>query len=76
VIKLPAPLGKRYRRMVATLEEELSRDVHKARTALRQIVGNEIPVVWSRTSPASTWWRASGWIARRSSLRDVLRFLW
>jgi hypothetical protein len=29
---------------------ELSRDVHKARTALRQIVGNEIPVV----PPAAT----------------------
>jgi hypothetical protein len=39
------PVGERYRQMVATLEVELSRDVHKARAALRQIVGNEIQVM-------------------------------
>jgi hypothetical protein len=37
-------VGKRFRQMVATLEAEFRRDVHKARTALRQIVGNEISV--------------------------------
>ncbi len=41
----PLAIGERYRRLVASLEAELSRDVHKARAALRQIVGNEIPVV-------------------------------
>jgi hypothetical protein len=45
LVKLPTPLGERYRRMVVTLEAELSRDVHKARTALRQIVGDDIPVI-------------------------------
>jgi site-specific DNA recombinase len=45
VVRMPMPVGERYRQMVATLEAELSRDVHKARTALRQIVGNEIQVV-------------------------------
>jgi hypothetical protein len=36
---------ERLLRLVATLEIELARDVHKARTILRQLVGNEIPVV-------------------------------
>jgi site-specific DNA recombinase len=45
VVRMPLPSGERYRRLVANLEAELNRDVHKARTALRRIVGNEIPVL-------------------------------
>jgi site-specific DNA recombinase len=45
VVKLPMALGERYRRLVGSLESELGRDVHKARTALRQIVGDQIPVL-------------------------------
>jgi site-specific DNA recombinase len=45
VVKMPAQIVERFRRMVANLEAWLTRDVHKARTALRQIVGDETPVV-------------------------------
>jgi hypothetical protein len=45
VVRLPMQLADRYRHMVSSLESELSRDVHKARTILRQLVGNEISVV-------------------------------
>jgi hypothetical protein len=38
-------LGERYRRLAGNLETELRRDVHKACTALRAIVGDRIPVV-------------------------------
>jgi 2-hydroxychromene-2-carboxylate isomerase len=41
----PTQLADRYRRIVSSLETELTRDVHKARTLLRQLVGNEISVV-------------------------------
>jgi site-specific DNA recombinase len=45
LVRMPLPVGERYQRLVANVEAELGRDVHKARTALRQIVGNEIPVL-------------------------------
>jgi site-specific DNA recombinase len=45
IVNMPAQLVDRYRRLVAGLEVELSRDVHRARTMLRQLVGSEIPVV-------------------------------
>ena len=45
VVKLPGQIAERFRRMVENLETELGRDVPKARTALRQILGDEIPVV-------------------------------
>jgi site-specific DNA recombinase len=45
VVRIPLPVGERYQRLVANVEAELDRDVHKARTALRQIVGNGIPVL-------------------------------
>ena len=45
ILKLPIQLGERCRRMVANLEAELSRDVHRSRTLLRQLIGNEIPVI-------------------------------
>jgi hypothetical protein len=45
VVSLPIQLADRYRRIVSNLETELTRDVHKARTLLRQLVGNEISVV-------------------------------
>jgi site-specific DNA recombinase len=45
LVRMPLPVGERYQRLVANVEAELGRDVHKARTALRQIIGNEIPVL-------------------------------
>jgi hypothetical protein len=42
---MTAPVGERYKRLVSILDEALGRDVHKARSALRQIVGNEIRVL-------------------------------
>ena len=45
VVRMSVPVGERFRRLVTNWEAELSRDVHKARTALRQIVGNEIRMV-------------------------------
>ena len=45
VVCMPLQLQARYQRLAANLELELARDVHKARTILRQLIGNEIPVV-------------------------------
>ncbi len=46
VTKTPAGrIGERFRRMVASLDTELGRDVHAARTVLRGIIGDAIPVV-------------------------------
>ena len=45
VVRMPLPVGERYQRLIANMEAELARDVPKARTALRQIVGSEIPVL-------------------------------
>jgi hypothetical protein len=42
---MPLQLDERLFRLVANLETELARDVHMARTILRQLVGNEIPVI-------------------------------
>jgi len=44
LLKLPGQIETLYLRLVASLEAELSRDVQKARTILRRIVGSEIPV--------------------------------
>ena len=44
VPKLPGQIETIYRRLVTSLEAELTRDVHKARTILRRIIGSEIPV--------------------------------
>jgi site-specific DNA recombinase len=45
VVNFPIQFAERYRRIVASLEIELARDVHKARTLLRQLVGNVISLV-------------------------------
>ena len=45
ILKLPIQLGERCRRMIANLEAELSPDVHRSRTLLRQLIGDEIPVI-------------------------------
>jgi hypothetical protein len=45
VTSAPVQLLDHYRRLVASLEAELSRDVHKGRTILRRIVGSEIQVL-------------------------------
>ncbi len=42
---IPLQLVERYCRLVATLDGELDRDVHRARGGLHQIVGDEIRVV-------------------------------
>ena len=42
---MPLQLEERLYRLVAKLEVELARDVHKARTILRQLIGHEIQVV-------------------------------
>jgi len=44
VLSLPVHLVEKHRRLVAGLEAELARDVHKERTLLRQIVGDEVRV--------------------------------
>lgn len=44
VTPLPEQLEERYERLVAGLETELARDVHRARTILRQLVGDSITV--------------------------------
>jgi len=43
VVDFPARLTQRYKKLVESLEQNLSRDPHRARAALREICG-EIPV--------------------------------
>jgi hypothetical protein len=45
VVTMPLQLDQRLHRLVADLEIEPARDVQKARTILRQLIGNEVPVV-------------------------------
>jgi DNA invertase Pin-like site-specific DNA recombinase len=45
VTRIPEQLEERYKRIVARLETEYGRDVHRARGRLRQLVGDSIPLV-------------------------------